>query len=121
MLDVARFLVGILVGLTAVSGCSLMTPLLIVIFGVAPMTTICTDLWFAVITKMAAGKMHHTKGLIDWQVLHYLWSSSLPASIGIILLMRNGFVALDGSFLKNYSCRRNLDYYAQHDISKATP
>lgn len=44
--------------------------------------------------------MHHTKGLIDWQVLRYLRLGSLPASIIMILLMRNGLVALDVSFLK---------------------
>jgi uncharacterized membrane protein YfcA len=100
MLIVAGFLVGVLVGLTGVGGGALMTPLLLLIFGVAPVTAIGTDLWFAAITKMAAGKMHHNKGLIDWQVLRYLWAGSLPASIIMILLMRNGFVALDVSFLK---------------------
>jgi len=100
MLILAGFLVGVLVGLTGVGGGALMTPLLLLIFGVAPVTAIGTDLWFAAITKMAAGKMHHTKGLIDWQVLSYLWGGSLPASIIMILLMRNGFVALDVSFLK---------------------
>ena len=96
----AGFLVGVLVGLTGVGGGALMTPLLLLVFGVAPVTAIGTDLWFAAITKLAAGKIHHTKGLIDWQVLRYLWAGSLPASIIMILLMRNGFVALDVSFLK---------------------
>lgn len=100
MLILAGFLVGIMVGLTGVGGGALMTPLLLLIFGVAPVTAIGTDLWFAAITKMAAGKIHHTKGLIDWQVLRYMWAGSLPASIIMILLIRDGFVALDFSFLK---------------------
>jgi len=100
MLIAAGFLVGLLVGLTGVGGGSLMTPLLLLIFGVAPVTAIGTDLWFAAITKMAAGKMHHTKGLIDWQVLRYLWLGSLPASLVMILLMRNDFIHLEVSFLK---------------------
>ena len=100
MLILAGFVVGVLVGLTGVGGGALMTPLLLLIFGVAPVTAIGTDLWFAAITKMAAGKIHHTKGLIDWQVLRYLWSGSLPAAIIMILLMSNGFVALDVRFLK---------------------
>ncbi|QWC98979.1 sulfite exporter TauE/SafE family protein [Polynucleobacter paneuropaeus] len=101
MLILAGFLVGILVGLTGVGGGALMTPLLLLIFGVAPVTAIGTDLWFAAITKMAAGKMHHTKGLIDWQVLRYLWAGSLPASIVMILLMGGGFIALDVSVLRS--------------------
>jgi uncharacterized membrane protein YfcA len=67
MLILAGFLVGVLVGLTGVGGGALMTPLLLLIFGVAPIKAIGTDLWFAAITKMVAGKMHHTKGLIDWK------------------------------------------------------
>ena len=100
MLIVAGFLVGVMVGLTGVGGGALMTPLLFLIFGVAPVTAIGTDLWFAAITKMAAGKIHHTKGIIDWQVLRYLWSGSLPTSIITILMMRNGFIAVNVDFLK---------------------
>jgi uncharacterized membrane protein YfcA len=101
MLILTGFLVGILVGLTGVGGGALMTPLLLLIFGVAPETAIGTDLWFAVITKIAAGKMHHIKGLIDWQVLRYLWAGSLPASVIMILLMRCGYITLETSFLKD--------------------
>jgi uncharacterized protein len=101
MLIMTGFLVGVLVGLTGVGGGALMTPLLLLIFGVAPVTAVGTDLWFAAITKMAAGKMHHTKGLIDWQILRYLWVGSLPASVIMILLMRSGYIALDTSFLKD--------------------
>ena len=100
LLILAGFLVGVIVGLTGVCGGALMTPLLLFIFGVAPVTAIGTDLWFAAITKMAAGKMHHAKGLIDWQILCRMWSGSLPAAIIMILLMHNGFVALNVSFLK---------------------
>jgi uncharacterized membrane protein YfcA len=101
MLILAGFLVGVLVGMTGVGGGALMTPLLLLIFGVAPVTAIGTDLWFAAITKMAAGKMHHTKGLIDWQVLRYLWAGSLPASVIMIFLMRGGYIALETSLLKD--------------------
>ncbi|MBU3621100.1 sulfite exporter TauE/SafE family protein [Polynucleobacter sp. CS-Odin-A6] len=101
MLILAGFLVGVVVGLTGVGGGALMTPLLLLFFGVAPVTAIGTDLWFAAITKMAAGKTHHTKGLIDWQVLHYLWMGSLPVSVIMILLMRGGYIALETSSLKD--------------------
>ena len=101
MLILAGFLVGVLVGMTGVGGGALMTPLLLLIFGVAPVTAIGTDLWFAAITKMAAGKMHHTKGLIDWQVLRYLWAGSLPASVIMIFLMRGDYIALEPSLLKD--------------------
>jgi uncharacterized protein len=57
-----------------------MTPLLLLVFGVAPLSAIGTDLWFAAITKVAATRIHHGHGLIDWQVVRRLWAGSLPAS-----------------------------------------
>ena len=43
---------GFVIGLTGVGGGALMTPILLLFFGVAPTTAIATDLWFAVITKI---------------------------------------------------------------------
>lgn len=71
---------GLLVGMTGVGGGAVMTPLLLLVFGVAPVAAIGTDLWFAAITKLAATRLHHAKGLIDWQVVRRLWAGSLPAS-----------------------------------------
>jgi uncharacterized membrane protein YfcA len=80
MLVFAGAATGLLVGLTGVGGGAVMTPLLLLVFGIAPTTAIGTDLWFAAITKMAATKVHHGSGLIDWQVVRRLWAGSLPAS-----------------------------------------
>ena len=78
---------GVLVGLTGVGGWAVMTPLLLLVFGVAPMSAIGTDLWFAAITKIAATRIHHGNGLIDWQVVRRLWLGSLPASALTLLWM----------------------------------
>ena len=99
MLTLSGFLVGMLVGLTGVGGGALMTPLLLLVFGVAPVTAIGTDLWFAAITKIVAGKIHHSKGLIDWQVLRYLWLGSLPASLVMIICLRFKIISADFHFL----------------------
>ena len=80
MLTIAGALTGVLVGLTGVGGGSVMTPILLLIFGTAPMAAVGTDLWFAAITKIAATKVHNSRGLIDWQVARRLWLGSLPAS-----------------------------------------
>lgn len=80
MLVVAGAFTGLLVGLTGVGGGAVMTPLLLLVFGVAPTTAIGTDLWFAALTKIAATRIHQGKGLIDWQVVRRLWAGSLPAS-----------------------------------------
>ena len=74
-------LVGLLVGLTGVGGGSLMTPLLVLVFGVHPMGAVGTDLWFAAGTKLVASRFYHTQGTIDWEILKRLWLGSLSASL----------------------------------------
>jgi uncharacterized protein len=75
------FLVGLLVGLTGVGGGSLMTPLLVLIFGVQPTTAVGTDLLYAAVTKSAGIIVHHRRGTIDWQVTRRLATGSVPAAI----------------------------------------
>jgi uncharacterized membrane protein YfcA len=81
MLILAGFLTGLLVGTTGVGGGALMTPLLLLVFGVAPNLAVGTDLLFAAITKSAAVGFHQAKQLIDWQVTRRLWLGSLPVSL----------------------------------------
>lgn len=80
MLMAAGAITGLLVGLTGVGGGALMTPLLLLVFGVAPLAAVGTDLWFAAITKLFATRIHHRHGLIDWQVVKRLWLGSMTAS-----------------------------------------
>ena len=82
---VAGFVTGTMVGLTGVGGGALMTPLLLLLFGTAPMTAVGTDLWFAALTKIAATRIHSHHGLIDWGVVRRLWAGSLPASAAALV------------------------------------
>ena len=84
MLVAAGAMTGLLVGVTGVGSGALMTPLLLLVFGVAPLTAVGTDLWFAAFTKLVATRIHHGHGLIDWQVVRRLWIGSLPAAMGTI-------------------------------------
>ncbi len=52
------FVVGAVVALTGMSGGSLMTPLLILLFGVHPVTAVGTDLLYAAMTKTAGTAIH---------------------------------------------------------------
>jgi len=81
------FLVGLLVGLTGVGGGSLMAPILILLFGVAPTTAVGTDLWFAGITKMVGGSIHHAKRAADLVVVRRLATGSIPAAIATIIVL----------------------------------
>lgn len=100
MLIFAGFVTGILVGLTGVGGGSLMTPLLLLFFGVAPVTAVGTDLCFAALTKSGAMRLHHVAGLIDWEVLRRMWLGSLPAAVLVIVAIRAGALGMDASVLK---------------------
>lgn len=101
MLVTAGALTGVLVGLTGVGGGSVMTPLLLMMFGVAPLSAVGTDLWFAAITKTVATRVHHGAGLIDWQVVRRLWLGSLPASaLSLAWVMHAPLAADTASALK---------------------
>lgn len=86
----AGALTGFVVGLTGVGGGALMTPILLLFFGVSPTTAIATDLWFAAITKIVGAKIHHASGHVDWQVARRLWWGSLPAAVLIVVMVRLG-------------------------------
>ncbi len=75
------FLVGAMVGLTGVGGGSLMAPIMILLLGVAPTTAVGTDLWFAALTKMVGGGVHHSQGHADWQIVRRLAYGSIPAAV----------------------------------------
>jgi uncharacterized protein len=78
--SLAGFGVGLLVGMTGVGGGALMTPVLVLLFGVMPTTAVGTDLWFAAVTKMAGGVVHGRSGTVDWEVFRRLCAGSLPAA-----------------------------------------
>lgn len=81
----AGFGVGVLVGVTGVGGGSLMAPIMILAFGVAPHTAVGTDLWFAAITKLFGGWIHGKRGTIDWQILRRMFYGSIPAALLTLL------------------------------------
>ena len=78
------FGVGAIVGLTGVGGGSLMTPLLIGVFGLAPAVAIGTDLWFAALTKVGGSWAHHRMGHVDYRITGLLLAGSLPATVATI-------------------------------------
>lgn len=73
--------VGLLVGLTGVGGGSLMTPLLVLLFGFHPSTAVGTDLLYASVTKTVGSGVHGWRGTVDWRIVRRLATGSVPASI----------------------------------------
>lgn len=87
---IAGGVTGFVIGLTGVGGGALMTPILLLVFGIAPSTAIATDLWFAALTKMVGARVHHTEGNVDWQVVKRLWMGSLPVALVTVILVSFG-------------------------------
>lgn len=77
----AGFAVGLVVGMTGVGGGSLMTPILIFVFGVKPHLAIGTDLLFAAFTKMGGTIGLARARVVDWRIVGQVAAGSLPASL----------------------------------------
>jgi uncharacterized protein len=84
---VSGFCVGVLVGMTGVGGGSLMTPVLILLFGVNPATAVGTDLLFAATTKTVGTLIHGVSRTIDWLVVGRLAAGSVPATAVTLLAL----------------------------------
>ena len=85
--SLSGFFVGALVGMTGVGGGSLMTPLLILLFGFYPTTAVGTDLLFATVTKTVGTSVHRAKGTVDWRIVRLLATGSLPAALLALLVL----------------------------------
>jgi uncharacterized membrane protein YfcA len=79
--------VGFLVGLTGVGGGSLMTPLLVLVFGIHPSTAVGTDLLYAAATKTVGTGVHGFKGTVQWKIVARLATGSVPATILTLWLL----------------------------------
>lgn len=82
--------IGIIVGLTGVGGGSLMTPLLVLLFGIHPATAVGTDLLYAAATKSVGTVVHGRKNKsIDWQIVRRLAYGSMPATLATFAIMQS--------------------------------
>ena len=89
------FGVGLLVGITGVGGGSLMTPLLVFLFGFKPAVAVGTDLLYAAITKTAGVFVHHGKHKsVDWKIVCFLSLGSLPFA-GLTLYVLKNLMSVD--------------------------
>jgi uncharacterized protein len=97
--SLSGFLVGMLVGMTGVGGGSLMTPLLILLFGVHPATAVGTDLLYAAATKTAGSLVHGLARSIHWPIVVRLACGSVPASAVTLLVLSS--LNLDSTFARS--------------------
>ena len=89
------FFVGLLVGQTGVGGGSLMTPILVLLFGIHPATAVGTDLLYASATKSVGTLVHGLNHTVDWHITGRLALGSLPATV--ITLLAISRINISGS------------------------
>lgn len=80
-------IIGLLVGMTGMGGASLMTPLLILVFGVAPVTAIGTDIFYAAITKTVGGFQHLRLRTVHRGIAFWMAVGSIPAAVGGVYVL----------------------------------
>lgn len=76
----AGLVVGFTVGMSGLGGGSLMTPLLVLFFGIPPATAVGTDLVYAALTNVGGTWVHHRNGNVDWKIVRWLAAGSLPTA-----------------------------------------
>ncbi|MYW65487.1 TSUP family transporter [Streptomyces sp. SID8379] len=85
---VAGALVGLAVGLTGMGGGALMTPIMVMFFGVNPTAAIGSDLATSLFMKPFGAAVHHRAGTIRWDIVRWLLPTALPAAFGGALLLQ---------------------------------
>jgi uncharacterized protein len=89
--------VGLLVGLTGAGGGALMTPMLILLFGVQPSAAISSDLVAAVLMRPVGAAVHLRKGTVNLRLVGWMVVGSVPAAFaGAYLLHLLGGSAAQG-------------------------
>jgi uncharacterized membrane protein YfcA len=80
--------VGVVVGLTGMGGGALMTPILVLFFGVPPLAAVSSDLAASAVMKPFGGVVHARRGTVNWALVRWLCLGSVPSAFGGVLLMR---------------------------------
>src|SRR5439155_23568860 len=124
VLTLAGFGVGVVVGLTGMGGGALMTPILVLVFGVPPVAAVSSDLAASAVLKPFGGLVHARRGTVNWALVRWLCLGSVPAAfagVGLLRLIGPGaaiqrwiqlalagalLLAAAGLILKGYRSRR---------------
>jgi uncharacterized membrane protein YfcA len=87
----AGLIVGFAVGLTGMGGGALMTPILVLLFGVAPLAAVSSDLVASLIMKPVGAAVHAGRGTVRWNLAGWLALGSVPAAfLGVVFVKSIG-------------------------------
>ncbi|HEX6538990.1 MAG TPA: sulfite exporter TauE/SafE family protein [Candidatus Dormibacteraeota bacterium] len=91
LVAVAGLIVGLAVGLTGMGGGALMTPVLVLLFGVQPLAAVSSDLVASLIMKPAGVLVHLRRRTMNWRLVGWLAAGSVPtAFLGVVVLRALG-------------------------------
>src|SRR5205807_8066935 len=76
-------------GLTGMGGGALMTPMLVLLFGVQPLAAVSSDLVAAVVMKPVGGAVHARRGTVNRRVVKFLAIGSVPAAFAGVLILKS--------------------------------
>lgn len=83
--------VGFIVGLTGMGGGALMTPILVLLFGVEPLTAVSSDIVASMVMKPIGGGVHWKRGTVNTGLVKWLVLGSVPSAfIGVLTLRHFG-------------------------------
>jgi uncharacterized protein len=92
-LAIAGALVGLCVGLTGMGGGALMTPILVLLFGVDPTAAVGSDLVVSVAMKPVGAAVHQRAGTVRWELVRWIVPTAVPAGFAgafVLHLLGNG-------------------------------
>ncbi|HEX3432299.1 MAG TPA: sulfite exporter TauE/SafE family protein [Rhizomicrobium sp.] len=84
---ISGFVIGALTGMTGTGGGALMTPMLILVFGIHPITAVGTDLLYASVTKASGTAVHAHNRTVDWNLVGWMAAGSIPMTVATLLTL----------------------------------
>ncbi|MGL5829710.1 MAG: sulfite exporter TauE/SafE family protein, partial [Angustibacter sp.] len=89
LLVLASLGIGIVVGLTGMGGGALMTPVLVLVFNVPPLTAVSSDLVAAAVMKPVGSVVHFRRGTVNLALVKWLCIGSVPSAFCGVLLAKS--------------------------------
>jgi hypothetical protein len=87
-LGIAGAIVGFIVGMTGMGGGALMTPILVILFGITPTAAVSSDLLASLVMRPVGGAIHLRRGTVNWDMVKWLCVGSVPAAFSGVFILK---------------------------------
>ena len=86
-LTLAGLTAGLVIGLTGMGGGALLTPILVLVFGIDPLVAVSNDVIVSLVLKPIGGAVHLKHGDVDRRLVKWLAIGSVPAAFSGVLAL----------------------------------